>query len=1019
MVQSKCWSQITRVACLASLFIIFISTSLSQTALPPQSTAARTLSLQIETGTHLAAINAIGLNDACTLAATGSDDKTVRLWATPNQPGGKFQLLRTFRPQSGSGQTGRVSAIALSPDGKLIAAGVMGDGAAPGRVLVIDHAAGTVTALLISAVTVHDLRFSASGRFIAAALGSGEGVRVWETARGALLLEDRDYGKQDSLAVLFDDAGYLYSAAFDGYLRRYDTQFQLTHREKTRSGGRPSSLAVHPSQRTIAVGYADAAQADVYNSAELNFLFRATTGEGTAAQVAWSYDGQQLYTGGGTPNRGKTILRAVSQSGRGEAKPIPLDISGAMRLASCGEGLFMATRDPALGVFTSRDNAPRWERPARHDFRAAQCGGLKLAADGLGIQFPSMASATGSGTFDLGILSYLTADQASRDQQTYYPATQKGIYIPGWEQNCPEGGQGVPGPARHDGKALALAPDRSFFVIGSGATLLAYEKDGREIWRNNVASDVMGLNISRDNRLLAAAHADGTLRWYRLSDGRELLALFVSPLNDSWILWTPGGYFTASTENAPADAAPAAKQSDPYPLLSRLTPGGSKLIGWQLNHGPDALADFFPAGQFRRRFERPDLIIKLLRNFENSNAISELGDALAANPPQDIMLQLPPVVEVLSPSNGQRITQTQVTLRYSTRSPSGRAITRLRILVDGRPYEEAKGFSPVAAGAAPGTLAFGEKIITLPKRNVLLAVIAETGEAASDPVLLNLRWDGAADAPPSELKRYGRPKGNLYALLAGVSQYRLASLNLSFAHKDAQDLSERLQSQKGRIYNDVQIRLLTNEKANRAAIAEGLAWLRSKVTDKDIAVVFLSGHGATDDAANYFFLPHDAEFDSGARLPKRGSVIADTEIRDTLQSLRGQSLFFFDTCHAGSASGIRFSSSKVPGLEGGQDFNRTINDFASPDAGIFVLASSTGRELSQERDDWRNGAFTKSLIEGLRGDADVNGDGLVSIDELSLYVKNNVKKLTEGKQNPVDQRPKPVPDIVFFDLLQN
>jgi hypothetical protein len=40
--------------------------------------------LRIETGMHTAGINRIGVDAACSLLATASDDKTVRLWSLPD-----------------------------------------------------------------------------------------------------------------------------------------------------------------------------------------------------------------------------------------------------------------------------------------------------------------------------------------------------------------------------------------------------------------------------------------------------------------------------------------------------------------------------------------------------------------------------------------------------------------------------------------------------------------------------------------------------------------------------------------------------------------------------------------------------------------------------------------------------------------------------------------------------------------------------------------------------------------------
>ena len=79
--------------------------------------------LRIEPGMHTAQITRIGVDAACTLMVTGSDDKTARLWALPQGRRAKPELLRTLRVPIGEGNGGKVYAVALSPDGKWVAAG--------------------------------------------------------------------------------------------------------------------------------------------------------------------------------------------------------------------------------------------------------------------------------------------------------------------------------------------------------------------------------------------------------------------------------------------------------------------------------------------------------------------------------------------------------------------------------------------------------------------------------------------------------------------------------------------------------------------------------------------------------------------------------------------------------------------------------------------------------------------------------------------------------------------------------
>jgi hypothetical protein len=77
------------------------------------------------------------------------------------------------------------------------------------------------------------------------------------------------------------------------------------------------------------------------------------------------------------------------------------------------------------------------------------------------------------------------------------------------------------------------------------------------------------VNIARNGKLVLAVYADGTVRWHRLSDGEELLALFVHNVDRRWVAWTPKGYYMASV-------------------------GAETPIGWHVNQGWDKAAQFYP-----------------------------------------------------------------------------------------------------------------------------------------------------------------------------------------------------------------------------------------------------------------------------------------------------------------------------------------------------------------------------------------------------------------------------------------
>lgn len=107
-------------------------------------------------------------------------------------------------------------------------------------------------------------------------------------------------------------------------------------------------------------------------------------------------------------------------------------------------------------------------------------------------------------------------------------------------------------------------------------------------------------------------------------------------------------------------------------------------------------------------------------------------------------------------------------------------------------------------------------------------------------------------------------------------------------------------------------------------------------------------------------------------------------------------LVVLDACQAGApgtAKGVHvvpdFSTQSVAGLT---------------TRGTVVMASSTADELSQESLILRGSTFTHHLVSGLRGAADLQGDGLVTLDEAYTYTYHRTLTATAasalGTQHP-------------------
>ena len=224
-------------------------------------------------------------------------------------------------------------------------------------------------------------------------------------------------------------------------------------------------------------------------------------------------------------------------------------------------------------------------------------------------------------------------------------------------------------------------------------------------------------------------------------------------------------------------------------------------------------------------------------------------------------------------------------------------------------------------------------------------------------------------------------------------------MRLGLAAKDAVDFSTAWAAQKGRLYSGVEVRVLADAQATKGNILDGLEWLQRQVTQKDVAVLFFAGHGINDPNGVFYFLPVDADLD---RLKRTG--ISQSDITSTVTMIAGKVLVFIDACHSGNLMG----KAKRRGLAVS---SAVVNELASAENGAIVFSSSSGRQYSQEKPEWGNGAFTKGLMEGLSGKADYKGTGRISVNMLDLYVSERVKELTEGQQTPATVKPPNMPDF--------
>lgn len=256
-------------------------------------------------------------------------------------------------------------------------------------------------------------------------------------------------------------------------------------------------------------------------------------------------------------------------------------------------------------------------------------------------------------------------------------------------------------------------------------------------------------------------------------------------------------------------------------------------------------------------------------------------------------------------------------------------------------------------------------------------------------------------APTQAPVPQGMERPNLYILSIGVSKYSDKDYNLTFADTDAEAITRAFKSQQGKLYNRVETKLLTNTLADRDNILDGLEWLIRETTQKDMAVIFVAGHGVKDGGGQYYFMSHDTDLDT-----LRRTGVKWYEFQDTIERLPGTRWLLADTCHSGAITGKRGLTRDAT------DITDALRDLRKVEGGVVVMSAATGREASEENPSWGHGAFTLALVEGIEQmKANFNNDHRIDIKELDLYVTNRVKELTGGRQHPMTEIPTVLPNF--------
>jgi len=336
-----------------------------------------------------------------------------------------------------------------------------------------------------------------------------------------------------------------------------------------------------------------------------------------------------------------------------------------------------------------------------------------------------------------------------------------------------------------------------------------------------------------------------------------------------------------------------------------------------------------------------------------------------------------PMIVLATPADGQQVTSNRIQLRGAAASNQG--VVRVEVQVNGQRLSQRDG-----SGSGSSTrVDFAEWLPLREGNNEIVVTAFGPGNLSTTQTVTVTQMIA---------------QGKMWAVVVGISRYKAVS-PLMFADSDARAFHDYLLNQLG-LPKD-QITLLTNQDATLFNLRRTLGTdLKRKVGPQDTVIIYFAGHGVPEpdstspdeDGLEKYLVPYDAQPDDlyTTAMPMR-------EIEVIFQRLAAERVIFLaDTCFSGAAGGRTFSTGSRRALVSDAFWTRLAKG-----RGRVILSASRANEVSVENDDLGHGVFTYYVLEGLRGKADFDRDGVITVDELYTYIADKIPAATGQNQHPV------------------
>jgi len=238
-----------------------------------------------------------------------------------------------------------------------------------------------------------------------------------------------------------------------------------------------------------------------------------------------------------------------------------------------------------------------------------------------------------------------------------------------------------------------------------------------------------------------------------------------------------------------------------------------------------------------------------------------------------------------------------------------------------------------------------------------------------------------------------------FALIIANAEYTDPGLaKLSAPGHDAEDFARVLRSPNICAFDDVNIILNQTEHIVRDAIYSFF----NQATKDDLLVLFFSGHGIRDDLGTLYLAVKDT---NRLRLPIT-AISKDFVLSVSDRSRTKRQVIVLDCCNSGA-----FAEGTKAEIGGTMGMTKALEGF-----GRFILTASDAVQFAWEGDkvigETNKSLFTHFLVKGLEGEADIDSDGRITVDELYDYAFNQISRVTP-KQTPTKSSSKVEGEIVL------